>query len=239
MNLFYAPDLTNKITTYDFDKEESRHIIKSLRKKKGDILHIANGKGDWFDAEITKADPKKTEVKIIKHTPIPPRNFRLHVAIAPTKSNDRFEWFLEKATEIGIDEITPLLCRYSERKKINKDRYERILVSAMKQSLQAYKPKLNALTSFADFIRGVSEAADKFIAYCQAERPLISQIKPGKDVLILIGPEGGFSLDEIEQARSAGFIPVSLSPNRLRTETAGLLSVTSVQLKNMASKTSK
>ncbi len=232
MNLFYAPELSTQMSLYNFNKEESRHIIKALRQKKGDILFLTNGKGDWFEAEIILDDPKKTTVKILKHEAKSKRPFRLHVAIAPTKRNERLEWFLEKATEIGIDEITPLLCRFSERKKINKERYERILIAAMKQSLQVYKPKLNDLITFKDFITQKHLENEKLVAYCKAEVDLNTQIKPARDLLIMIGPEGGFSQEEIVFAKDSGFVPVKLSENRLRTETAGLISVVTAQLMN-------
>jgi 16S rRNA (uracil1498-N3)-methyltransferase len=232
MNLFYAPLLTKNEEIYHFDKDESRHITKSLRKRVGDKLFLTNGLGDWFEAEIMLADAKKTTVKITSVAHKPAKPYQLHIAIAPTKNNDRYEWFLEKATEIGIDEITPLITRYSERKVIKKERFDKILVSAMKQSLQAYKPQLNDLVTFDKFLEKKFDGTQKFIAYCQAEQSLMSQIIPQKDTLILIGPEGGFSDIELQRAVAAGFQPVSLSTNRLRTETAGLLSVAAVNLKN-------
>jgi len=232
MNLFYAPDITKKSKTYIFDKEESRHITKSLRKRVGDKLFITNGKGDWFEVLIMDDNPKKTLVEIIKVTSKPQPDYHLHIAMAPTKSNERYEWFLEKATELGITEISPILTRYSERKKINAQRYEKVLVAAMKQSLQAYKPKLNELTSLSDFLNSDFTGYQKFIAYCQAEEHLNKLLLPHEDTIILIGPEGGFTGDELQKAKAKGFIPIRLSPNRLRTETAGILSVAAVNLKN-------
>ncbi len=232
MNLFYAPHLQKNDTFYLFDKDESRHIAKVLRKRIGDILYLTNGKGLMFKAKIIDDNPKKTKVQIIEVESRPNRNYRLQIAIAPTKNNDRYEWFLEKATEIGIDTVTPLLTRYSERKHIKKERFDKILISAMKQSLQVYKPQLNDLTAFDDFLKQDFGNIQKFIAYCKAGNTLISQIQPQKDTLILIGPEGGFSDTELQKAIVAGFIPVGLSDNRLRTETAGLMAVSSVALKN-------
>jgi 16S rRNA (uracil1498-N3)-methyltransferase len=233
MNLFYAPQITADQTTYIFDKDESRHITKVLRHQCGDTLYLTNGKGLWVMAEITVANPKRTEVKIIQTEIKPQRPNKLHVAMAPTKSNDRYEWFLEKATEIGIDEVTPLLCRYAERKKINPLRYDKILVAAMKQSLQAYKPKLNDLTNFKAFLdKTATSKAQKLIAYCKVDLPIAKAIESNKDTIILIGPEGGFSKEEIQMAIDRGFKPVSLSTNRLRTETAGVLAVSAVQLHN-------
>lgn len=230
MNLFYAPDLSPDSKNYSFDKDESRHIAKSLRKKNGDTLYLTNGLGDWFEAEITAADPKRTQINILSVTKKDQRSYRIHIAMAPTKSNERFEWFLEKAVEIGIDEITPLLTCYSERKKINLARYNKILVSAMKQSLQTYKPKLNELTRLEHFLEQKFDNTQQFMAYCQANEALSNSIKPQQDILILIGPEGGFSGDEIQIARNNGFITVRISPNRLRTETAGLVSLITTHL---------
>jgi len=232
MNLFFAPELTKNETVYHFDKDESRHIVKSLRKRLGDELFLTNGSGDWFEAVITSVHPKKTSIKILKVFQKPPKSYKLHIAIAPTKNNDRYEWFLEKATEIGIDEITPVLTRFSERKTIKKERFDKILVSAMKQSLQAYKPHLNDLLPLDKVLQKDYKDTQKFIAYCHADLSLFSQINPKQNIIILIGPEGGFSDPELQKAIDAGFKPVSLSPNRLRTETAGLLSVSAVNLKN-------
>ncbi len=231
MNLFYAPDLLPDASRYVFDKAESRHISKVLRKLPGDTLQLTDGKGGWYEAIIIKADPKETMVQIRWHAQLKRRNYRIHVAMAPTKSNDRFEWFLEKATEMGIDTITPLLTAHSERKKINKERYEKIIVAAMKQSLQAFKPQLNDMTSWKSFLDQIRDTDDqKTIAYCRAKQPLKEVLTGSNDILILIGPEGGFSNEELTQAKLAGFEPVLLSPNRLRTETAGMVAVASVHL---------
>ncbi len=230
MNLFYAPDLTPQTEIYTFDKDESRHIVKSLRKKNGDILYLTDGLGNWFEAEITNADPKHTQIKILSVTQKNKRPYRIHIAMAPTKSNDRYEWFLEKAVEIGIDEITPLLTRYSERKKVNLERYNKILVSAMKQSLQAYKPQLNELAKFDQFITQNFENTKKIMAYCQATQSMPEVIKDKQNILILIGPEGGFSDDEVQKAQTKGFVTANISTNRLRTETAGLVSLMTVHL---------
>ena len=231
MNLFYAPDLTLNTDFYLFDKDESRHIIKSLRKKDNDKLFLTNGMGGWFVAKIIDANPKQTRIKILSHQQKSASSFNIHIAMAPTKSNERYEWFLEKATEIGINEITPIVSRYSERKKINKARWNKILVSAMKQSLQAYKPRLNDLMNLDDFINKDFGAAQKLMAYCQAEDTLSSTISSVQNILILIGPEGGFSDFEVQKAKAAGFITATISPNRLRTETAGLVSLMTAHFK--------
>ncbi len=225
MNLFYAPGIAPSTDLYTFDKEESRHIVKSLRQKNGDILFLTDGSGNWFEAKIISADPKHTQIKIISVTRKKRRPYRIHIAMAPTKSNERFEWFLEKAVEIGIDEITPLLTRYSERKKINLTRYEKIIVSAMKQSLQVYKPKLHELTKFEKFISQDFEQSQKYIAYCQAKQSLPEVFQNQQKILIMIGPEGGFSKEEVQKAKANGFLTLNISPNRLRTETAGLVAL--------------
>ncbi len=227
MNLFYAPDLSPESNTYVFDKGESRHIVKVLRKKTGDKLHITNGEGDLFEVEILENNPNKTKVKITKHTYYDKTKKHIHIAIAPTKSNDRFEWFLEKATEIGVSEITPILTEHSERKKINPDRLEKILIAAMKQSLQFYKPKLNPLIKWKDFLKNTNEE-QKFMAYCKADTKISQQVKPTTSYLLCIGPEGGFSDKEIEAARENNFILSGLSEHRLRTETAGIVGLTAI-----------
>jgi len=230
MNLFYAPGLQENSTTYVFDKDESRHIAKVLRKRLGDRLFLTNGKGGWFTAEITDDNPKKTQVKIIAVERKQEEKPLIHLAVAPTKSNERMEWFLEKATEIGIHRITPLITEHSERRKINPARYEKIVVSAMKQSLKAYKPVVEDLTNFKEFVSRDFDKAQKFIAFCQAEIPLKNALKPVDEIVVITGPEGGFSPEEVELAKSKGFVPVSLSAHRLRTETAALMAVATVHL---------
>jgi len=228
MNLFYAPQLQADNKHYIFDKDESRHISRVLRKNIGDKLFLTNGKGYLFTAEITDNHPKKTRINIIEVEKKPQAEIHIHLAIAPTKSNDRFEWFLEKATEIGISEITPILTTHSERKKINWERYDKILVSAMKQSLQMYKPKLNQLTKYADLISQNNEDTHKMIAYCKADKLLKDNKLTSNTVLLLVGPEGGFSPDEMQQAFDFAYQPVALSGNRLRTETAGLVGLMAI-----------
>ncbi len=229
MNLFYAPELKNTDNLYQFDKNESRHISKVLRKKNKDILHITNGLGDLFKVEIIDNNLNKTKVKIIEITHHPKASKHIHLAIAPTKSNDRFEWFLEKAVEIGVSEITPILTKHSERKKINEERYKRILIAAMKQSLQFYLPKINPLTKWEDFIKSSHEEC-KYVAYCKAEKHLKDLLMPGESYLLAIGPEGGFSPNEIEEAIRNKFITAGLSKNRLRTETAGIVGLTTLKI---------
>ena len=233
MQLFYNPDIHEATSSFTFDKEESKHIVKVLRKSVGDVLHITNGLGWMFDAEITNADIKKCQANISNAKQHPKREYKLHLAVAPTKMNDRFEWFLEKATEIGIDAITPILCDHGERKVIKLDRFEKILQSAMKQSLQCYLPTINELTPFNNFVNQDFEG-QKHIAHCEDSdrNSLKSQLKPDQDIVILIGPEGDFSVKEIETALQHNFIPVTLGNTRLRTETAAIAACHSVAFVN-------
>src|SRR5690554_867471 len=165
MQLFYSAEIDESSTHFSFDKEESRHIVKVLRKRENDLIHLTNGKGFLFEGEIITASEKKCELKITEHTFFEPSQYELHLAVAPTKMNDRYEWFLEKATEIGIHEITPVICNHSERKIIKTERLEKILISAMKQSNQFYLPKLNEPLKLNDFLKK-EIPGQKFIAHC-------------------------------------------------------------------------
>lgn len=234
MQLFYAEHIRSDDTTFVFDKIESKHIIRVLRKTVGDTLQITNGKGFLFEAEISTANDKKCVVTIVNKKEITnPWNYRLHIAIAPTKNNDRLEWFLEKATEIGIDEITPIICEHSERKVVKMERLEKVVVSAMKQSLKFRLPKLNEPIKFKSFITNTKSDL-KCIAHCEPtdKKSIKEVLKKDASILLLIGPEGDFSTKEIEQAKSNGFIPVTLGESRLRTETAGLAATQSVAFFN-------
>lgn len=235
MQLFYNPNILKSTSQFTFNKEESKHIVKVLRKNIGDALHITNGKGWLFTAEILINDIKKCTVKVVSKTQQPKRNYNLHLAVAPTKMNDRYEWFLEKATEIGIDSITPIICDHSERKVIKAERFEKILQSAMKQSLQCYLPMLHPTTSFKSFIKQEFNG-DLFIAHCEEtdKKSLKTQLQPQKDITILIGPEGDFSAKEIEMALANTFIPVTLGETRLRTETAAIVACHAVAFINEA-----
>jgi len=229
MQLFYNPDIDETTETFSFDKEESRHIIKVLRKKDSDILHVTNGLGLVFETEITLASDNKCIVEVLSITKSPEPKFRLHLAVAPTKMNDRFEWFLEKATEIGIQEITPIFCDRSERKVVNKERFEKIILSAMKQSNETYLPKLNEAISFKEFIKQKNEGL-QLIAHCEEtdKKSLKEVLKPNENVTLLIGPEGDFSEKEIALALENNFQPVMLGNTRLRTETAAVVACHSV-----------
>lgn len=234
MQLFYNSELTATSQQFTFDKTESRHIVRVLRKKENDKIFITNGKGKLFTSEILIANDKKCLVKIIRTEAFKkPWSYYLHIAIAPTKLNDRFEWFLEKATEIGIDEITPIICEHSERKVVKLERLEKIIQSAAKQSLKYHFPKLNEPVTFNQFINSNFDG-QLFIAHCEetAKKSLKTSLKPELNTTILIGPEGDFSTKEIMQSLEHNFIPVSLGESRLRTETAGIVAVHSVAFTN-------
>jgi 16S rRNA (uracil1498-N3)-methyltransferase len=233
MQLFYNSEITTSLTSFQFDKEESKHMIKVLRKKEGDTIFITNGKGDLFEATIQVESDRKCEIAITKTTKFEAKKYHLHIAIAPTKLNDRFEWFLEKATEIGINEITPIICEHSERKVYKIDRAEKIMQSAMKQSNQYFLPKINEPISFIEFLKK-EHTTEKFIAHCEKNQKDLLQksIKANQNILLLIGPEGDFSVKEIQLALKNNFIPVSLGNNRLRTETAGIVGCHTVALIN-------
>lgn len=220
---FFAPDIEETLTLPD---GESQHCIKVLRKQPGDFIEVIDGKSHRFSCMLVDANPKRAKVEIIeKCTILPYWASRIVIGVAPTKHLDRMEWLTEKLTEIGVDTITPLLCRYSERKDIKAVRLEKIAISAMKQSLKATCPKVDAMTSFKSFIAATGSFQQKFIAYCDdsVERHLLTkEYSPGKDTVIAIGPEGDFSPEEVTMATKAGFIPVSLGQARLRTETAAL-----------------
>jgi 16S rRNA (uracil1498-N3)-methyltransferase len=229
MQLFYNPDIDKTTESFSFDKEESRHIIKVLRKKDSDILHVTNGEGLLFETEITLASDNKCIVQVLSIKKTDEPKFRLHLAVAPTKMNDRFEWFLEKATEIGIQEITPIICDRSERKVINLERFEKIILSAMKQSNETYLPKLNEAISFKEFIKQKNEGL-QLIAHCEEtdKKSLKDILKPNESVTMLIGPEGDFSEKEIALALENDYQPVTLGNTRLRTETAAIVACHSV-----------
>ncbi|WP_417291004.1 16S rRNA (uracil(1498)-N(3))-methyltransferase [Corallibacter sp.] len=233
MQLFYNANISDNDTQFSFDKDESRHIVKVLRKTIDDTLHITNGKGWLFTAKITVADIKNCVVSITGKTQQPKPKYNLHIAVAPTKMNDRYEWFLEKATEIGIQEITPIICDHSERKIIKPERFQKILQSAMKQSLQSYLPILHDAIPFTEFVQQ-NFNGQQFIAHCEEldKKSLKKELKSEKDVIILIGPEGDFSVKEIEIALQNNFIPVTLGETRLRTETAAIVACHSVAYTN-------
>jgi 16S rRNA (uracil1498-N3)-methyltransferase len=223
MHLFYTQDL-NQQENYTLSEEESRHCCQVLRLNQGDVIHLINGTGGFYTAVILNANPKATQLKITgKQQEYGKRNYYIHIAVAPTKNIERFEWFLEKATEIGIDEITPIICDRSERREIKTERLNKVITSAVKQSIKAYYPRLNEVVKFKDFVKKASPAL-KFIAHCMdgEKFTLKDKFKPKELYLVLIGPEGDFSPGELDEALTNGFFPISLGVSRLRTETAAL-----------------
>jgi 16S rRNA (uracil1498-N3)-methyltransferase len=232
MHIFYNNDLSGDIT--ELGEEEARHCARVLRLKPGELVGITDGKGIFCTARLLNVDARHVTVTIVQRDLVPERSFRLHMAVAPTKSIDRFEWFLEKATECGIEEITPIICTQSERKVIKPERLNKILLAAMKQSQRAWLPRLNDAVKFKDFVKSYSSDTPSFIAHCDegAKNPLRNAYQPGKDVLIMIGPEGDFSAEEVQLAHSKGIQAISLGQNRLRTETAALVACMEVNFLN-------
>jgi 16S rRNA (uracil1498-N3)-methyltransferase len=233
MQLFYNPFIDEKTSGFCFDKEESKHLIRVLRYTAGDTIQITNGKGYRFTGELMNSDEKKCQIRIIKtemvekHWP-----YYLHIAIAPTKMNDRMEWFVEKATEIGVDEITPLICDRSERKEIRQDRMEKVAISAMKQSLKFTLPQINEAVTFGNFVKNNTDGI-RLIAHCEERnKTTLNQLEKKEKYTVLIGPEGDFSAPEIDLALKNQFIPLSLGMSRLRTETAGVFICNAISLIN-------
>lgn len=222
MQLFFSENIENGICV--LSPEESRHCISVLRHVKGDVVNLFDKKGSLYTAGITDGNPKKCILEVIEVKQVPKRKGYLHVAIAPTKNIDRFEWFVEKAVETGVEEITPIICEHSERRVLKMERIEKIVVSAMKQSYNLNYPILNEPVKINSLINGGFNGK-KCIAYCEEKTVSFENaIKGHNSVLTLIGPEGDFSASEIDAAVSAGFVPVSLGKSRLRTETAGVVS---------------
>ncbi|MDC3319852.1 16S rRNA (uracil(1498)-N(3))-methyltransferase [Flavobacteriaceae bacterium] len=234
MQLFYNSIINKDTKEITFDKVESKHIIKVLRKKEGDQIFITNGKGEFFICKITIANYKRCLVSIISREEKKKlRDYYLHVVLSPLKNNDRLEWFLEKATEIGIDEITLVICDNSERKFIKAERLEKIILAAMKQSLKFELPKLNTVITFSEFFKK-KYTNTVYIAHCEKgdKKLLKNHVKPKESVTILIGPEGDFSSREISKSIKSGCIPITLGNTRLRAETAALVAVQNISFIN-------
>lgn len=223
MHLFYTPDI-DQTDTYQLNEEESKHCTRVLRLQQNDEVNLIDGRGGLYTAAIIQSDPKRTVLKILSYqSEFGKRNHYLHIAVAPTKNIERLEWFLEKATEIGIDRITPIICDRSERKEVKTERLNKVITSAVKQSLKAYHPQLDEPVKFRQFV-SEDQSAQKFIAHCidSEKADLRTALKPGASYRILIGPEGDFTPAETQLAISAGYVPLSLGTSRLRTETAAL-----------------
>lgn len=223
---FYAPEIAD---TLRLPESDSAHAVRVLRMKAGDPLQVIDGRGNVYQCRLTEAHSKRAAVEILSCDPQPlPWSQQIAVAVAPTKHLDRMEWMVEKLTEIGVNDIIPILCRRSERREIKEERLEKIAVSAMKQSLKAVLPAVWPMTPLRDLLT-LMPGAQRFVAYCDPSRPRVDMARacaPRRDTLILIGPEGDFDPTEIESTLAAGFVPVTLGDNRLRTETAALYAVT-------------
>lgn len=230
MNVFYKTNIEGNNVI--LDSKESLHCIKVMRYKIGDLVKIIDGRGGYYEAKIVNDNYKACQIEIIdRKFEFEALPYELNLAIAPTKSMDRFEWFVEKATEIGISSITPIICSHSERRSIRIDRIEKLVISAMKQSLKAYLPKINHEVDYETWIKNTF-SGDKYIAHCmEGERIDIRNISFSNSITILIGPEGDFTPEELNCAIKTGFRPVSLGKYRLRTETAGLVACTAVSMK--------
>lgn len=230
---FYAPDIaTNPVLPSD----ESAHAIRVLRRRVGDELEAIDGSGMLYRCRIVVDDPRGAVVEVVEKVSVP-KVWKQHitVAVAPTKHADRMEWLVEKLVEIGVDRFVPVRCRRSERKEIKPERLERIAVSAMKQSLKASLPRIEKTMPLTDFLNEPRSGEQRFVGYCDASTPrqlLAQAYTPGRDVSILIGPEGDFDPEEIEAARRAGFMPVTMGDNRLRTETAALVGCDTIHIVN-------
>ena len=232
MHRFYCPDIAGTST---LGEEDSKHCVKVLRMAEGDNIEVVDGNGNLYTCRITMAHPKRCAVEVLECQHQPPHwGHRIVLGIAPTKNLDRMEWWLEKATEMGLDRFTPLKCRFSERKELKMERMRKIAISAMKQSLKATLPQLDEMTDIKHFIQEPFEG-QKFIAHCMKDEPrklLSHEVSPNTTVRVLIGPEGDFSPEEVQLALDNGYIPVSLGDQRLRTETAALAAVHTVHVIN-------
>lgn len=231
MHRFYCPDIADTLT---LGEEDSKHCVKVLRMGEGDTIEVVDGNGNLYTCRISMAHPKRCAIEVLDKEQQPPHwGHRIVLAIAPTKNLDRIEWLVEKCVEMGVDRIIPLRCHNSERTVLKTERLKKIMVAAMKQSLKATLPQLEEMTSIMDVIAEGAEGT-RCIAYCDAmlpreqRRTLPSVYRPGSDVMVLIGPEGDFSPEEVQAATAAGFVPVTLGESRLRTETAGLMAVASI-----------
>jgi len=234
MNLFYQPEIPDILpVNVVLDAEESYHAIRVLRFREGSQIQLTDGQGKLFEGTVLSEDSKACIVSLSAVSKVPKHPFYLHLAVAPTKNIDRFEWFLEKATEIGIDEITPLICEHSERNSLRLDRLQKILVSAMKQSLNLHLPRLNEPVKFTDFLKN-DHTGQKFIGYVEEKQDILLKkaYLTGSDALLLIGPEGDFSKKEVSEAIRGGYTAVSLGNSRLRTETAAVVACHSIQILN-------
>ena len=239
MHRFYCPDIADTLT---LGEEDSKHCVRVMRMAEGDTIEVVDGNGTLYTCRITMAHPKRCAIEVLdKEVQTPHWGHRIVLAIAPTKNLDRIEWLVEKCVEMGIDRIIPLRCHNSERTVLKTERLKKIMVAAMKQSLKATLPQLDEMTPLEQVVAEPFEGT-RCIAYCDAllpreqRRTLADFYRPGSDVMVLIGPEGDFSPDEVQAATTAGFIPVTLGESRLRTETAGLMAVAAIHALDQSAK---
>ena len=239
MHRFYCPDIADTLT---LGEEDSKHCVRVMRMAEGDTIEVVDGNGTLYTCRITMAHPKRCAIEVLdKEVQTPRWGHRIVLAIAPTKNLDRIEWLVEKCVEMGIDRIIPLRCHNSERTVLKTERLKKIMVAAMKQSLKATLPQLDEMTPLEQVVAEPFEGT-RCIAYCDAllpreqRRTLADVYRPGSDVMVLIGPEGDFSPDEVQAATTAGFIPVTLGESRLRTETAGLMAVAAIHALDQSAK---
>lgn len=232
MHLFYNPHIQSDI--FELDEQESKHAVRVLRLVRDDRVVLVDGRGGWFEASIIDDHPKRCKLQIESHTAdYKPISYSLHLAVAPTKNLDRFEWFLEKATEIGITGITPLICRRSERKEVKMERLEKIVISAMKQSLKAYKPVLHNPVTMESFLQ-IKHPGTLGIAHCYPlNRQSITELELSGSYTLMVGPEGDFTEEEVAEALGAGYSPFHLGDSRLRTETAALYITAAISLQHL------
>ena len=231
MHRFYCPEIADTLT---LGEEDSKHCVKVLRMAQGDTIEVVDGNGMLYHCRITMAHPKRCAIEVLDSQHRPPHwGHQIVLGIAPTKHLDRIEWLVEKCVEMGVDRIIPLRCHNSERTVLKTDRLKKIMVSAMKQSLKATLPQLDELVPI-EHVLAEPFAGTRCIAYCDEQLPreerltLTGVYQPGQDVMVLIGPEGDFSPEEVQAARDAGFMPVTLGESRLRTETAGMMAVAAI-----------
>ena len=239
MHRFYCPDIADTLT---LGEEDSKHCVRVMRMAEGDTIEVVDGNGTLYTCRITMAHPKRCAIEVLdKEVQTPHWGHSIVLAIAPTKNLDRIEWLVEKCVEMGIDRIIPLRCHNSERTVLKTERLKKIMVAAMKQSLKATLPQLDEMTPLEQVVAEPFEGT-RCIAYCDAllpreqRRTLSDVYRPGSDVMVLIGPEGDFSPDEVQAATTAGFIPVTLGESRLRTETAGLMAVAAIHALDQSAK---
>jgi len=225
-HLFYLPDLAEGMVSMTMPPEEAFHCLKVLRMQRGDRVLLTNGKGEIFTGELQNQDGRKLKVGVLSVERVPSPSKKVAIAVAPTKSNDRFEWFIEKATELGVTDIFPIITAHSERKKLNFNRVQKVAAAALKQSQRAYLPNVHPLQPYEQFMEKCGTSWQRFLAIvAEKDRHLLKKAQPLQDGLVLIGPEGGFAETEMAAALRQGFVPVSLGNNRLRTETAALAAV--------------